>query len=139
MSLLWKQWADTELFPTLPPFSSIKSKELYKNSLLCEFKIINFLQYTYKITKYFTIPWSVVTIFSIILSVSILCNIEENVSCMKMHRAEDIERNVSRGVLLFGVNNFFSPDSFNLLTNNKCITYHFSKCTLIECQVVILN
>lgn len=91
MSLVWKQWADTELFPTLPPFSSIKSKELYKNSLLCEFKIINFLQYTYKITKYFTIPWSVVTIFSIILSVRILCNIEENVSCMKMHRAEDID------------------------------------------------
>lgn len=49
MSLVWKQWADTELFPTLSPFSSIKSKELYKNCLLCEFKIINFLQYTYKI------------------------------------------------------------------------------------------
>lgn len=137
MSLVWKQWADTELFPTLPPFSSIKSKELYKNSLLCEFKIINFLQYTYKITKYFTIPWSVVTIFSIILSVSILCNIEENVSCMKMHRAEDA---MYRGGFCFLASIiFFSPDSFNLRTNNKCITYHFSKCTLIECQVVILN
>lgn len=37
-------------YRTFPdPFSSIKSKELYKNCLLCEFKIINFLQYTYKI------------------------------------------------------------------------------------------
>lgn len=36
-------------FPDPLPLSSIKSKELYKNSLLCEFKIINFLQYTYKI------------------------------------------------------------------------------------------
>lgn len=123
-------------FPDPLPLSSIKSKELYKNCLLCEFKIISFLQYTYKI---FHDSVKCSNNFSIILSVSILCNIEENVSCMNMHRAEDIERNVSRGVLLFGVNNFFSPDSFNLLTNNKCITYHFSKCTLIECQVVILN
>lgn len=79
------------------------------------------------------ILWSVVIIFFIIFFVSILCNIEENVSCMKMYRVEDIECNVLRGVLFFGVINFFSFDLFNLFINNKCIIYYFSKCIFIEC------